>query len=114
MTYKDTDYLLIDLNSMYLSVYSVMLIEIIFFYVFIRVLNRAIEEESLNNSELQQIYDRKEKFKVQTIFSNLKCILLSYAICVLPLLLYMTITYIVSNRNKDKFDDNLDDYNRYH
>lgn len=45
LPYADIDILLIDVNFMYLSVYTTMIMEIVFFFIFIRALSNAIKEQ---------------------------------------------------------------------
>ena len=44
-SYIDVDLLLIDVNKMYLSVYTTMAVDILFFFIYIHALKIAIEEE---------------------------------------------------------------------
>lgn len=60
----DIDLLLIRVNALYLIVYITMIIEIIFFFVFIKALDKAIKEEALNSSETNKLFNTRYKIAV--------------------------------------------------
>ena len=136
------DKLLMSINVMYLSVYTTMLVEILFFFAYIRALQSAFFSENrtfgstkmaLDASEIDShrflrtsdpsmtqqtlgISQRQSFQAIQHIFGMLKCTLIGYTILILPMFVYMLTTFLVANKGTSFKDISsyVDEFNRYH